>query len=87
MAQLEKFQSTLPRRERRGVGRYTAAFVEVSIHAPAKGATLMYATSNTIDNVSIHAPAKGATLMQIDSEVSMKVSIHAPAKGATHGSC
>ena len=34
---------------------------QVSIHAPAKGATLFYTLINIYKHVSIHAPAKGAT--------------------------
>jgi len=33
----------------------------VSIHAPAKGATMFCPTTGSTGNVSIHAPAKGAT--------------------------
>ena len=56
---------------------------EVSIHAPAKGATTSDLSTCRPSYVSIHAPAKGATneaneLLEIEW-----VSIHAPAKGAT----
>jgi len=34
---------------------------EVSIHAPAWGATIIYSEEETAEAVSIHAPAWGAT--------------------------
>ena len=34
---------------------------QISIHAPAKGATGSYPVELTIELISIHAPAKGAT--------------------------
>ena len=37
----------------------------VSIHAPARGATLRFPTSKLFDKVSIHAPARGATFNPI----------------------
>ena len=40
----------------------TIAFSNVSIHAPAKGATTTAAPAHSLPMVSIHAPAKGATL-------------------------
>ena len=55
----------------------------VSIHAPAKGATLKEHAICQSQEVSIHAPAKGATQTEIDLITSHGVSIHAPAKGAT----
>ena len=35
--------------------------MEISIHAPAKGATCVIFTSVKASQISIHAPAKGAT--------------------------
>ena len=35
----------------------------ISIHAPAKGATLKLITSTFSPIISIHAPAKGATFI------------------------
>ena len=40
-------------------------YVPISIHAPAKGATVSYLESDTYHNISIHAPAKGATFLWI----------------------
>jgi len=55
----------------------------VSIHAPARGATLTLCREASVGPVSIHAPARGATDRQLPVEVFDLVSIHAPARGAT----
>ena len=55
----------------------------ISIHAPAKGATLGMIASNTGLIISIHAPAKGATGSKRYIVQGSGISIHAPAKGAT----
>ena len=56
----------------------------VSIHAPAKGATVGIIFIRCNVEVSIHAPAKGATMGYLTGEtIDLQVSIHAPAKGAT----
>ena len=55
------FQSTRPRGARRYVNRAWGRFLYVSIHAPARGATLTLAGRLLIFSVSIHAPARGAT--------------------------
>ena len=56
------FQSTLPRRERHPptIKPYLPS-VLISIHAPAKGATVEDEYINFRLGISIHAPAKGAT--------------------------
>ena len=55
-----RFQSTLPRRERQ---KAVATELDrlISIHAPAKGATLFLSSHAILKSISIHAPAKGAT--------------------------
>ena len=58
-----EFQSTLPRRERRVVDVCRDHADEISIHAPAKGATLPATPVRASFRISIHAPAKGATVM------------------------
>ena len=58
----------------------------ISIHAPAKGATIITMTSRKGGKISIHAPAKGATSMYGDAVSIAQISIHAPAKGATESS-
>ena len=55
------FQSTLPRRERLGIWCDFEYDTEISIHAPAKGATRALDEVMQVDAISIHAPAKGAT--------------------------
>jgi|GEM_PF-214996 len=81
--QVEVFQSTHPRRVRRGGERHRI-HREISIHAPAKGATAAAASASVLDVISIHAPAKGATCeMGYNLPYKKIISIHAPAKGAT----
>ena len=59
-------------------------FVEVSIHAPLRGATKpgIYAPCPP-PIVSIHAPLRGATAVSPCSTPDIPVSIHAPLRGAT----
>ena len=61
------FQSTLPRRERRTDCVIPSATSSISIHAPAKGATVFTRFFNSFKAISIHAPAKGATAFSIVS--------------------
>ena len=77
------FQSTLPQGER--LTTYVIAFttMEISIHAPARGATLMSDVDWDEILISIHAPARGATDMLVDLGTDLTISIHAPARGAT----
>ena len=57
--------------------------MEVSIHAPVKGATRDDVGRHGIVVVSIHAPVKGATGPIRLCRLFSPVSIHAPVKGAT----
>ena len=57
----------------------------VSIHAPARGATLSPIAMFPYPEVSIHAPARGATAEITKQQRRVEVSIHAPARGATVG--
>ena len=57
------FQSTLPRKERRPPDIILAFLVQISIHAPTKGATKLQVLSYKFVIISIHAPTKGATLL------------------------
>ena len=66
--------------KRRGFLEYN----EVSIHAPAWGATVDCELAQLIYEVSIHAPAWGATWRANAAFREETVSIHAPAWGATH---
>ncbi len=79
-----KFQFTHPRGVRLQGGGAVEPHLHVSIHAPARGATVPPPHGGLKGAVSIHAPAKGATGDLDCHSVSPIVSIHAPAKGATH---
>jgi len=58
-------------------------FEWVSIHAPARGATIDGLCDGDKVVVSIHAPARGATPKGNIFYADEVVSIHAPARGAT----
>ena len=78
------FQSTHPRGVRLVRGLSKAAIQQVSIHAPAWGATAPVLDVARIQRlVSIHAPAWGATVPELHQHAGLAVSIHAPAWGAT----
>ena len=78
------FQSTPPHGGRPQVGGALDAVDEVSIHAPAWGATSSAAAGHEHGTqVSIHAPAWGATSLVTHLHPIDRVSIHAPAWGAT----
>ena len=83
MKKMLEFQSTLPRRERLQRREMVVCRLQISIHAPAKGATSHLVRSCKALVISIHAPAKGATWSFASSLSSTVISIHAPAKGAT----
>ena len=55
------FQSTRPHGARLRLNNVLALTINVSIHAPAWGATVAIIGSTQYKNVSIHAPAWGAT--------------------------
>ena len=55
------FQSTLPRGERRVAATSDTMYMRISIHAPARGATMAEQFLNAALVISIHAPARGAT--------------------------
>ena len=58
----DRFQSTLPRGERR-LMVLRKDYVEcISIHAPTRGATVMLLLQSYLLGISIHAPTRGATL-------------------------
>ena len=81
-----QFQSTRPHGARHYCPTCGARVVGVSIHTPARGATVGRARRVPNRYVSIHAPARGATARALDARaVSQVVSIHASARGATVG--
>ena len=55
------FQSTLPRRERQLRDKGCTHYRDISIHAPAEGATKGTIFQYSALQISIHAPAEGAT--------------------------
>ena len=68
VAQEKLFQSTLPRRERHKLDDRFPVSEDISIHAPAKGATLSCSPVRSGEKISIHAPAKGATTYRSSHE-------------------
>ena len=78
-----RFQSTLPRGERLR-GRFQSLLpYQISIHAPARGATTVTNAYLATLMISIHAPARGATCVRVYHRKCKAISIHAPARGAT----
>ena len=61
-AAFQLFQSTLPRGERPARAYFNICSSDISIHAPARGATDVLAERKRQDAISIHAPARGATI-------------------------
>ena len=59
------FQSTRPRGARLATAIGQQRSKNVSIHAPARGATSLACSMRTLAPVSIHAPARGATSLLI----------------------
>ena len=57
--------------------------LEVSIHAPVRGATKSFCRDKIGIRVSIHAPVRGATILAVAVPRDIGVSIHAPVRGAT----
>ena len=57
----KRFQSTLLREERRSKHMWIMMDYFISIHAPARGATVIARCQYVSYHISIHAPARGAT--------------------------
>ena len=68
-----------------GQGRQLGVGVDVSTHAPVKGATWLFSLPLCGHIVSTHAPVKGATRLRHRLHRQHTVSTHAPVKGATAG--
>src|ERR1700756_2377837 len=75
---LRKFQSTRPCGARHFIIEESLADVDVSIHAPVRGATPISGKFAPPCAVSIHAPVRGATRPHGPTHCSLYVSIHAP---------
>ena len=82
MRQLE-FQSTLPRRERPSDGGDHALGDEISIHAPAKGATARWHRRHLTIIYFNPRSREGSDRSSNAPRRVVEISIHAPAKGAT----
>ena len=78
-----KFQSTRPRGARQLGYFQVVRDSDISIHAPAWGATEKEAAKVMQAAISIHAPAWGATRVKRMTDDDKRISIHAPAWGAT----
>ena len=65
------------------MGHAPVAAGQISIHAPARGATSSNANLVLMGIISIHAPARGATQTLMCTGIQPGISIHAPARGAT----
>ena len=77
------FQSTLPRRERRFYLAPAVLDRKISIHAPAKGATLKAFAGINAWAFQSTLPRRERHTTPIFSVAHIAISIHAPAKGAT----
>ena len=77
------FQSTLPRRERRFKMYLHKYPYNISIHAPAKGATLILHYVILFDGFQSTLPRRERPLVDAVDVSTYDISIHAPAKGAT----
>ena len=56
---------------------------DISIHAPARGATPLFSFISRSRDISTHAPARGATYRDALQAEYDAISTHAPARGAT----
>ena len=77
------FQSTHPQRVRPDIRPKDVLQLDVSIHAPTKGATGHFATEYIIRNSFNPRTHKGCDSVLIPKPKNFLVSIHAPTKGAT----
>ena len=77
-----QFQSTRPHGARHGLSDAGLIVDEVSIHAPARGATVLATGQFTINEFQSTRP-HGARLLLLVADALTLVSIHAPARGAT----
>ena len=78
----ERFQSTLPRRERPHTGLQPKRQHNFNPHS-REGSDGCHQRHSQQFLISIHAPAKGATNRAKHNTENTEISIHAPAKGAT----
>ena len=81
--QYKEFQPTLPQRERRNGQQQEEWQLQISTHAPTKGATELLLVPLQHTEISTHAPTKGATEVIFMYDADFWISTHAPTKGAT----
>ena len=81
--QWQRFQFTPLREGRRAAAAQSSAAINISIHAPPRGATSDAGRSLQSSNISIHAPPRGATITCERRYPISNISIHAPPRGAT----
>ena len=77
------FQSTLPRRERHKLEQVPEMIGSISIHAPAKGATLEFLFLSFVLRFQSTLPRRERPAWSCRFLLQGLISIHAPAKGAT----
>ena len=78
-----KFQSTPPRRRRRGVATGLIEELQISIHASAKEATIYQRFNNKVFYFNPRLREGGDGVTQMDFILRQRISIHASAKEAT----
>ena len=80
----KEFQFTPLREGRQTLLVCNRITVEISIHAPPRGATDLIVCDDVVNlNISIHAPPRGATVTITCERRYPIISIHAPPRGAT----
>ena len=79
-----RFQSTLPRRERLPGMATARRIITISIHAPAKGATLRCAYADRTKKFQSTLPRRERLCCHLHIRHCLCISMHAPAKGATY---
>ena len=78
------FQSTLPRGERHVYSWDARIFFDISIHAPARGATLIHNSCDVfLFNFNPRSREGSDATLRFLGCLYRKISIHAPARGAT----
>ena len=77
------FQSTLPRGERLTAGAGYVIDKKISIHAPARGATVLACLQRSGSTYFNPRSREGSDQAYSQERGRVKISIHAPARGAT----
>ena len=79
-----RFQSTLPRGERRRLFKVAGSLVDFNPRSREGSDQRQQQQSCSWQRISIHAPARGATQQRRRFGARQTISIHAPARGATN---